>query len=318
MPSLDWIRVRGFKSIREADIDLNPEINVLIGPNGSGKSNLITLFRLINAMGRSQLQNFVAQSGGADALLHYGKKTTKAIELQLKFGSNLYAARLAPSDQDQLFFAHEQCNFSGPGYNAPFDIELGKGHLESGLPIEIKSHPGGIAQHVLSSISSWQVYHFHDTSPSARVKQTGSVADNEYLQPDAGNLAAFLLRLKEEFESNYEDILRTLRAAAPFFGDFVLTPRRISNGDETIQLRWKEKTGDRVFPPAALSDGTLRFICLSTALLQPNVLRPAALLIDEPELGLHPKAIVILVELMRIAAKHTQILVSTQSVPLVN
>jgi predicted ATPase len=85
-----------------------------------------------------------------------------------------------------------------------------------------------------------------------------------------------------------------------------------------IQLEWRQKDSDYPFLASHLSDGTLRFICLATALLQPSP--PATMVFDEPELGLHPFALTLLANLFEVAARRTsqQVIVSTQSAPLVN
>ena len=96
--------------------------------------------------------------------------------------------------------------------------------------------------------------------------------------------------------------------SCPFFDDFILEP----NKDENIRLNWRQK-GLKDYPmrPSQLSDGSIRFICLATALLQPNP--PSTIIIDEPELGLHPEAIGVLAELIKLAATRTQVIVATQS-----
>ena len=159
------------------------------------------------------------------------------------------------------------------------------------------------------------MYHFHDTSDTAAMRRTGSVRDNERLRPDGGNLAAFLFHLREEEKDTYDLIVDTVRLAAPFLRDFKLRPKK-SNGDEIIELEWEQKDSDYPFHASQLSDGTLRFIALATALLQPNP--PATVLIDEPELGLHPQALDILANLILQAQNRTQLIVSTQSAPLLN
>jgi predicted ATPase len=163
---------------------------------------------------------------------------------------------------------------------------------------------------------SWRVYHFHDTSGSALVKQIHNINDNEYLRDDARNLAAFLLRLKNHHKAHYERIVKAIRPVAPFFGDFHLRPT--VDNPEKIQLEWTEQGRDEPFSASALSDGTLRFICLAVVLLQPENFMPAAILVDEPELGLHPFAIGVLAGLMKSAAQKHQLIISTQSVELVN
>jgi predicted ATPase len=172
-----------------------------------------------------------------------------------------------------------------------------------------------ISQYVYESISSWTVYHVHDTSDTAAMRRTCSVRDNEYLRPDAANLAAFLLALHAEHSNVYEKVRDTIRLATPFFDDFKFRPRA-SNGDQVLQLEWTQKDSDYPFHASQLSDGTLRFVALTTALLQPNP--PATILVDEPELGLHPYALNLLAALLKEAATKTQVIVSTQSASLLD
>lgn len=313
MSALDHIEVKGFKSIREMSLELRP-LNVLIGANGAGKTNFISLFDLLNQVVEGNLQVFVARAGGTNALLHFGQKTTSEIVIRLRFGVNGYDAILAPSVEDALFFSRESCWYQGPGYAGPYMVSLGVGHKESKITEEARSSRGRIAQYVLASMKSWKVYHFHDTSESAKVKQTGDIGDNAALKPDASNLAAFLYLLQERHQEHYGLILETIRLAAPFFDDFVLRPSPFNSAK--IQLEWREKGSDAYFNAHSLSDGTLRFICLTTLLLQPSL--PSTILIDEPELGLHPYAITLLASILQSAATKTQVIVSTQSVPLVN
>jgi predicted ATPase len=189
---------------------------------------------------------------------------------------------------------------------------LGKGYSESEFVDEALDFPD--ARWMLERLQGWRVYHFHDTSASAMVKQTGDVGDNEALRPDASNLAAFLFLLRTKHPESYRRIVSTIRLVAPFFDDFRLRPSPFN--EQKIQLEWSERSSDAYFNAHALSDGTLRFICLATLLLQPNL--PSLILIDEPELGLHPYAIQVLAGLVRSASEKTQVILSTQSVSLVN
>ena len=78
---LDWITVKGFRSIACVEkLELKP-INVLIGANGAGKSNLVNVFSLLSALsgGQRRLNEYVARSGGADRNLHFGAKTTQEV-----------------------------------------------------------------------------------------------------------------------------------------------------------------------------------------------------------------------------------------------
>lgn len=277
MARLDRIRIAGFKSIRDQTVELRP-LNVLIGANGSGKSNFIGAFRLLHEIAKERLQLYVARNGGADRLLHFGRKVTEELGLELVFGTALWRCVLVPTSSDSL-----------------------------------TGSPEGSAS-VDAILESWQVYHFQDTSEAAKVKQTADLHDNTYLRPDAGNLAAFLYRLRETHPGAYRNIEDVVRMVAPFFGSFALQPDRLNR--DKIRLEWQELGSDAYFDAHSLSDGTLRFICLATLLLQPEL--PSMVLLDEPELGLHPYAITVLVDLLRSAATRTQVVVSTQSVTLVN
>jgi predicted ATPase len=313
MSSLDRIEVAGYKSIEKLDLTLS-KLNVLIGANGAGKSNFISLFGLLNDLVERRLQEHVARAGGADRLLHFGAKHTPELSLNLQFGQNGYEASLQPSEDDGLFFANERCWYWRDGYQKPYEVPLGSGHRESRLNREAKQPKGAIARSVERSMRSWKIYHFHDTSSAARIKQACDVDDNDFLRPDGANLAAFLYFLEEEHPDEYEEIVQTIRLAAPFFDQLRLRPS--PRNKEKIRLEWRERRSDTYFNAHALSDGTLRFIALTTLLLQPSP--PTTVVVDEPELGLHPHAIKLLASLLRSASVRTQIIVSTQSVTLVD
>jgi predicted ATPase len=333
---LSRIEVTGFKSIRELKLDLRA-LNVLIGANGSGKSNFISLFRLLNEMAGKHLQVFIAQQAGANSLLYFGQKTTDKISVRLIFKSGCtgesdsetepageipiapsetieYECEWIPTLDDTLILSQEAAVVNGMRHHWG-----GGGHKESlwpGPDVIVIGPPEyvDVSGKVSDSLTSWRVYHFHDTSESAQIKKIGAINDDLYLRPDAGNLAAFLYRLKKTKSAHYEMIRDTIRLVAPFFDDFILRPR--PENENTIQLEWRERGSDYPFLAHHLSDGTLRFMCLATLLLQPDL--PSTILIDEPELGLHPYAINVLASLMRSAATRTQIIVSTQSVSLVD
>ena len=305
---LSQIKIRGFKSIRECDLELK-ELNVLIGPNGAGKSNFINFFRLIQQMLEGNLQRYLSRQGGPDALLHFGRKRTKYLSAELKFGFNGYKFILEPTQDNRMMFAEE--NFWWNGYG---NWPIRSGHFESAA--ESQKSRTKIYNFTVPPMKSWRVYHFHDTSESALVKQRHGINDNLYLRSDGRNLAAFLYRLQKNFPQHYKRIVSLAQLIAPFFGDFHLRPN--TDNPEYIELEWTEKGGDVPFKSHLLSDGTLRFICLATLLIQPEALQPETILIDEPELGLHPRAIGFLASMLRSASKQAQLIVSTQSVTLVN
>jgi predicted ATPase len=303
--------VQGFKSIRElSDFELT-NLNVLIGANGAGKSNFISLFRMLAEMVDRHLQLFVKTEGGPDALLFGGRRRTQGIDVKLHFDSNGYHFALVPA-ADQLVFLSEETLYGAENVVGWESRESGYTESKLATPPRYDSF---IVHYLLPALQSWRVFQFDDTSALAAVRNSQPVRDNLQLKSDASNLAPFLRMLRAEHRDSYKEIVRTVQMVAPFFGDFV---HRQYPGDR-VDLEWQE-TDDPDTPrgPLQLSDGTLRFICLATLLLQPSALQPDTIVIDEPELGLHPYALVVLSSLLRQVSDTKQVIVSTQSVELVN
>ncbi|MFI5461428.1 MAG: AAA family ATPase [Isosphaerales bacterium] len=309
------VMLKGFKSIKAMDLELRP-LNVLIGANGAGKSNLVSFFKMLNEMMGERLQDYIATAGRAHSLLHYGPKVTLQLEAQLEFevtnGWDTYDMRLFYAVGDTLVFAEETLSFLEAGrLGNPKVVSLGAGHQETRIGAEA-NQGGAIAKALRFLLNNSRVYHFHDTSATARIRQFGYIGDNRPLLPDAGNLAAFLYRLQNQHESTtYQRIVNTIRMIAPFFHDFALEPTG-SNAKDII-LNWREKESDQIFGPHQLSDGSLRAICLVTLLLQPESELPRLIIVDEPELGLHPYALNVVASLFEKASHHAQVLISTQS-----
>jgi len=315
-PAIDKVTIEGFKSIRDLrDFPLGP-LNVMIGANGAGKSNFVSFFRLLRSMVDGRLEHAVSKAGGADLHLFMGPKETSRIAASMHFGMNSYTFSLEPTADNRLIFEDERICFDGSTNRLSVDRSIGRGHRESRIREQLDDPKNSaISAYIYQAVSSWVVYHFHDTSETALMRRTGSIRDNEHLHANAGNLAAFLLMLQREHESVYDMIRDTVRLVAPFFDDFKLRPRK-SNGDEVLELEWSQKNSDYPFHAGQLSDGTLRFIALATALLQPNP--PTTVLLDEPELGLHPYALDVMAGLVSQAAERTQLIISTQSASLLN
>jgi len=304
------IRISGYKSIKEAEIKLGM-LNVLIGANGAGKSNFVSIFTMLQHMIDKKFQSFVSRHGGPDTLLHFGSKETEALDIAFYFGENGYRFRLAPTQGAQMMYEDEWFFWKVSEF-----LSIGSGHLESLWEKGYRSRRVNDYIQPIFRSQKWRVYHFHDTSDTARLKKSGSINDNIELLADAGNLAAFLFRLRMVDNNCYRRIVRTIQLVTPFFDDFVLQPNRLN--PDIILLEWRHINSDVLFNPNQLSDGTLRFICLATLLLQPAAFSPETIVIDEPELGLHPYAIKLLASMLQTASAEKQIIISTQSVELLN
>jgi predicted ATPase len=275
--ALDYITIKGFKSIASIEkLALRP-INVVIGPNGSGKSNFLGVFEFLYEIyeGKTadRLRDYVTAAGGAEKILHFGSKATREIVFDYSFRQGRYELRLRPTSDDGLYLY-------GGRFTTVWDL-------------------------------SWRVYHFEDTSFSSPMRKTAKVDDNRFLRADGANLPAFLYLLREKHKDSYDLIVRTVQRVAPFFEDFRLDPLQLKPDD--IKLEWRHKKSDQYFDASSLSDGTLRFIALATLFLQPERFRPSVILVDEPELGLHPYALEVLAALVRQASVTNQVIASTQS-----
>jgi predicted ATPase len=312
MAELDYITVKGFKSIRSIERLRLAPINVLIGPNGSGKSNFIGVFSFLHAVREGRLKEYVARAGGADKILHFGSKVTEKLEIHISFQDeiNQYRIILSPDTSDDLVpiseFAYFWDKKNHPG--RPYSTGLISTDGEAGI---CNKNLTGTASWVAGHLNRWRLYHFHDTSWNSPMKKTADINDNRYLRPEGSNLPAFLYLLSKKHPQSYALIVAAVRRVAPFFRDFSLEGQELN--PEKIRLEWRHSDSESYFDASSLSDGTLRFIALATLFLQPEAYRPSVIVVDEPELGLHPYAITMLASLIKQAAETTQVIISTQS-----
>ena len=299
---LKSIAIAGFKSFgAEVEVPLGP-LNVLIGANGSGKSNFLEAFSFLQAYGLDRLIDHVGQSGGANNILHFGSSHTKEARICVNFSEgDYYNIRLLPTVSDNILPM-----LVYPGKT--IEVELSEEDREKD-----RAEEGRKAK---KQLSSWQQYNFHDTGFNSPIKKTPKLHDNRFLRENGSNLSSFLYLLRKKHEPSYRLIRNTIRQVAPFFDDFALEPAALN--PDTIRLEWQHRNSDAYFDVSSLSDGTLRFMALAALLLQPAELRPEIILLDEPELGLHPYAIAILAAMLRSASHETQIIAATQSPTLLD
>ena len=305
------LHIKGYKSIRDQEVDL-AAVNVLIGGNGIGKTNFISAFSLLRSLYEKELQSYIQKKGGANDLLFMGRKQTSCISFDLYFKRESYQNRYLvdlEETQDRLLIAKTQTAFWSGGV---WHMQC---HDSNVWESTIREDRSGQAWYVNPLMSQFEVYHFHDTGDQSPMKKSSALDDNVALRKDGGNIASFLYYLQEKFPKHFLRIEKTVKDVSPFFDSFRLLPNRLN--PEIIRLEWKQKdASDIYFNANQLSDGTLRFICLATLLMQPTP--PSTIIIDEPELGLHPMAINKLASLIRKASQSSQIIISTQSVNLVD
>lgn len=300
---LNRVIIDGYKSIQHTDVELRP-INILIGSNGVGKTNFISFFKLINIIYEQRLHNYTMQNS-AERLFHYGLKQTSELKGYLAFGDNAYEVRLQARDNGSLFIAEERSYYQSSSFNISNIDES-----------QIKNSSTYRDRWLRDYLQSYKIFHFHDTSKGAPLRSSANINDNRYLKTDGSNLPAFLFMLQEKYPKTLRRIELIIRSVMPYFGNFSLAPSLLD--ESQINLQWSDiENNEKYFDANDLSDGSIRFIALATLLLQPTL--PKVIIIDEPELGLHPTAIVKLAGMIKsVASRGCQIIVSTQSVNLIN
>lgn len=321
---LSRLEIQGFRSLRDVSLDLRP-LTVMIGANGAGKSNLVRFFEMLSWMLTSRkLGEFVEKWGGGDDQLFMGAKRTPVMNAKLRIdsgqGFNDYRFGLAHSTaRDRLIFVDEAFRYSQHGRGTESDwIELDGGGGEARLPEIAGDEQAPLGQrrtartlvHMLRECASFQ---FHDTSDTAPIKVRWDVTDRQRFRSHGGNLAAVLLYLRDQHFKRYDLIERQIRRVLPSFGGFELEP---TSGK--VLLQWRSRQGGKVFGAHLTSDGSLRLFCLITLLSLPNEMLPDVILIDEPELGLHPAAINLVAEMADSVSEAHQVILSTQSPYLVD
>ncbi len=307
---MDSISIKGYKSFNDVSVPLNA-INILIGSNGAGKSNFLSLFELLGNAYEGFLARSVAQSGGVDKLLHKGRKTTDRISIEVNEGNNSYVLDLIESD-GSLIVESEKLGYTSESENNAYAYHFIANYKSETV---LKDYHGARNEdYIKQYMSQIRKFHFHDTGRTSPFTGESNVVNDSYLlYSKGGNLAAYLYGIMTKYPMVYKRMVNVIQSVAPFFHDFYLVP----NESGGVRLQWRDKFSEVIYGPNELSDGTIRFIALTVLFMQPNL--PKVIVIDEPELGLHPVAIEKLAGLIKMAANRgTQVIAATQNAELIS
>lgn len=318
---LKEITIQGFKSFDEKGATIRfGDVTVLLGANGVGKSNVVSFFKMLNFMAAGAFQTYVAEQGFADAILHYGAKHTHHVFARIELDNDeakFYEMTLNPS-VDSLKIAKElvgRVNRDGESWKDHDAYGAGMESFLIGTTVSSFSGKNEVVDLVSNYLNTWKVFHFHDTASNSKIRSRSYIGDNHRLNHEAGNLAALLYAFKVNpaYQWHYARIVREIKQIMPQFGDFVLEPDKAN--PNYIALNWRENSNnpEYLFGPHQISDGSLRYIALATLLLQPKEMLPKVIVLDEPELGLHPTALAHLAGMIAVASEHCQVVIATQS-----
>lgn len=335
------ITLENYKSIKKLDLELKP-LNVLIGSNGAGKSNLISFFSFLQNIIKENLRGYVLDKGGQETFLYYGSKTSVFIYAKIDFVYESYDFTLIPTLANILAFkneafvkyTNEQRALPNTGFSTHLNLESAKLDIDDIYNLTSTQHADyetrinkiikydskqpcdedDTVLQVRNNLSNIQVFHFNDTSDTSPLKATIANNDNLFLRADGQNLACMVKLIYDKHPEYYKMIVDTIRNVVPDFHDFV-----IRHNSEFLSLEWFNKNNvDIPWKAHYLSDGSLRFIALAVLLLMPSELQPQVIIIDEPEIGLHPTALNVLSGLIKRASLERQVIISTQSATLLS
>lgn len=315
MATLQHITINGFKSIKSIEqLEINP-INILISANGAGKTNFLNAFNMLSSIAGGSLKSHVSSRGGAHKFFHYGTRNTSEIKFDLRIGDNTYSTILRSDTSDTIYFEGEKCGYYGDVGHFEYTLssENGESGLLQGRPCDSEK----IQKYTRDYVKQIKLFHFHDTSKEAIFKKQCKLQGRYKLLPNGANIADVLHTYKSNSFERYKKIVQAIQSVAPYFDDFVLEPIK-GEDEDYVRLQWRSIYSEEVFDASDLSDGTARFILMSTLFLAPFACLPSVIILDEPELGLHPKALGILSEIIKVTSKQTQVICSTQSVELAN
>lgn len=326
---IESVRIQGFRSLADIEVELpgtleSPRPAVLIGANGSGKSNFIRFFEMLSWMLRSRrLGEFIEKCGGADDQLFRGNaitpRMTAALRLRTTLGRNDYQFSLSYAHPDRFLFTQERFRFSRldvPGEADWQPLESGSREAkivevaQSGESQEVNPVTARVIVNLLRNCA---VYQFHDTSDTSELKKNWDVFENNQLRSHGGNLAAVLYRLEHKDVRRYEMICRSIGRILPGFDRFA-----IEESYGKVLLRWRARWATKTIGAHLTSDGSLRFFALVTLLNLPPEMLPDVILLDEPELGLHPAAVTLIGGMIKSLSEERQVIVATQSPLLVD
>ncbi len=343
-PFLKSITLEGFLSYGPDPVAVPlSALNVVIGPNGSGKSNLVEAVSILRAVPRD-LPLPIRKGGGVKDWLWKGEKEAEKAQIELLISEG-HVARLQSGDpvvRYRLVFGAKGDSFvvlderlenaeAAPGQVKPyfyFGYENERPMLNAhnlNVPRELRREDIDPTQSILSQRKDPDTYpeltrlaetlgrilvyrNWHFGPDSALRSSCRPDVRTDHLSEDFDNLPARLAALKRS-PAVKKRFIEFLGELAPGFEDLEVIPE-----GGRLQLYLAEN--GRAVPAHRLSDGTLRYLCLLAILLDPTP--PPFIVIEEPELGLHPDMLPILRDLMADASTRCQLLVTTHSTQLVD
>jgi len=322
------IQIKGYRVLADVTLDLHP-LTVMIGPNGCGKTSLLEIFQLLKEAAQGRLAEAISNLGGLTTLLTHTSDAPSRLEIVLKVDIDSprspepmsYHFALEPGPQGMGYMSvlerlwqlepnvgpHRYIDSKTP---AGTELKLAKWPLrDAGLFVKTEAEP----EVLRDTLTNTLYLGFLDVSSRAPARLPQTLTPATYPGKNGESLFPALYNMRESkaSRSSYERIEETLSLAFPGFDHLELP---VVGGGQ-ITLAWYDKDLTVPLYPNQLSEGTLRFLWLATTLLSPEP--PPLILIDEPEVSLHPELLQILAALLRDASARTQLLIATHASDLI-
>ncbi len=314
---IDTLEITGFRGIKHAKIELR-DINVLIGANGAGKSNILLSVYLLSERNHSSFRQFFNGLGGNDSLFYGGVKLNSKIKIKITLADKkklTHATQIDYISGGQVEISQISNAESKSGQKLTlFNFDDQKQEIYS--PVRDTATVNILVEHskkISELFGNLGIYKFCDTSPMSPIRQPSLINDNVNLRGMGENLSAWIYLFSIKQPKQFSFFQSLVRRVVPRFDCFVLRPDPFN--ENQIRLEYRNLGQDLLLSAAHLSDGSLRFIALAVLLLFNP---PPLIIIDEPELGLHPTALQLIADLIRQASFESQIIVATQSVDFLN
>jgi len=325
------LRVHGFKRLQHMEVGLS-DLTVLVGPNSSGKTALLEAVRVLSRSADRALAQAVADLGGMVAVMSRGgdglgphfalrvpvtSSRVALYELTLRTVQSTHEVEteelwsgLAGVEHADLAFGFgllHGVRVVDPELRG-WDPRLG---LERQETLLSDRPPGGSwVDELRAALASIAFYGPVDAGPDAPIRLPQQVRPARLPRPSGEYLASTLQYKRSRDRWMFDRLEGVLRTAYPGFEGLDFEP--VAAG--SIMLTWSER--GKVYYANELSEGTLRFLLLASLLLTTEL--PALVLIDEPEVSLHPELLCLLSDLLQDASSRTQLLVATQSPELIS
>jgi predicted ATPase len=328
-PFINSLKIEGYKVFREFQATLGP-LEVIVGSNGSGKTSLFEFLRILRDGVSREIPSEIVRSWTGQRVFH--KPGADKFSWGVLFGFPekeplVYAGDLlgpvgrpeiaregvlsVPAQGEKFVFlkmtkgqgaAHES------GQQQPWALSVQPNALGLGSMTNPKfTTLFGLREH----ISRWQFYNSLDIATykniaTYKIRAPVPIEQEPVLREDAGNLSSVLHYLMTEYRNAADELEEFVRLAIPGFRKLTV---RAFGGHGSVMAFWEESGVDDKLSLADLSDGTLRFLCWAVLCVHPHP--PSLVCIDEPDMGIHPRAQALLAGMFQKASERTQFILAT-------